>query len=95
MRREARPPLGKRLGALIRFGWMRLRGIPREAARGCLEVDSETFMLEDLNTVPMALVPYIEAGRSRSRRRDRRRHRFAFSVVLAAAAAAAATAWLL
>jgi hypothetical protein len=79
----------------MRFCWLRLRGVPREAARGCLEVDSDTFMLDDLNTIPMALLPYVEAGRSRSRRRDRRRHRFAFILALAAALAMAAAAWLL
>lgn len=95
MRRGARPPLAKRWGALMRFCWLRLRGIPREAARGCLEVDSDTFMLDDLNTIPMALVPYVEAGRSRSRRRDRRRHRFAFTVALAVTLCVAAAVLLL
>lgn len=88
LRREARPPAGRRFGGALRFAWMRLRGVPREAARGCLELDSETFMLDDLDTVPMALVPYVQAGR----RRPRGRGRWVFGAALVAVLAAAAFA---
>jgi hypothetical protein len=88
-RRAARPPAVRRFNGVLRFTWMRLRGIPREAARGCLEMDSETFMLDDLDTVPTALVPQVRADRHR----HRRRHRLALGAALGAVIAAALLGW--
>lgn len=71
---------------------MRLCGMPRDAARVCLEADSETFMLDDAATVPMALVPYVEAERFRHRR-HRWRHRLALAAVITAVLVAAVFGW--